>query len=405
MMGSDMVGREEIESALRAIRPFVHKTPVFYSRSFSELSGADVYLKAENLQKTGSFKVRGAFNKIRGVAGMKVIAASMGNHAQGVAYAAGILGKKARIIMPFTSSIVKQEATKGYGAEVVLHGENFKDALEFALSQKEYEFIHAYDDEAVIAGQGTIGLEIAEDVGEIDFLLVPVGGGGLIAGISAWYKSLSPGTRVIGVQTVSAPSAYRSFREKKLTEAMPASTIADGIAVGRVGEKTLQIMRSSVDDVILVDEGPIATAILLFLERKKLVLEGAGAVPLAALMENRERFKGKRVVLVISGGNIDFTLIDRIIHKGLVSSGRMGIFEVAVDDIPGRLHVLTGIIAGRRGNILNVVHDRLAPDLPVGKTRLTFTVEIRGKAHLEEILEDLKKRGCEVGRSSYPSAG
>ena len=364
-----------------------------------------MYLKAENLQKTGSFKVRGAFNKIRGVAGMKVIAASMGNHAQGVAYAAGILGKKARIIMPFTSSIVKQEATKGYGAEVVLHGENFKDALEFALSQKEYEFIHAYDDEAVIAGQGTIGLEIAEDVGEIDFLLVPVGGGGLIAGISAWYKSLSPGTRVIGVQTVSAPSAYRSFREKKLTEAMPASTIADGIAVGRVGEKTLQIMRSSVDDVILVDEGPIATAILLFLERKKLVVEGAGAVPLAALMENRERFKGKRVVLVISGGNIDFTLIDRIIHKGLVSSGRMGIFEVAVDDIPGRLHVLTGIIAGRRGNILNVVHDRLAPDLPVGKTRLTFTVEIRGKAHLEEILEDLKKRGCEVGRSSYPSAG
>jgi threonine dehydratase len=405
MVGSDMVGREEIESALRAIRPFVHKTPVFYSRSFSELSGADVYLKAENLQKTGSFKVRGAFNKIRGVAGMKVIAASMGNHAQGVAYAAGILGKKARIIMPFTSSIVKQEATKGYGAEVVLHGENFKDALEFALSQKEYEFIHAYDDEAVIAGQGTIGLEIAEDVGEIDFLLVPVGGGGLIAGISAWYKSLSPGTRVIGVQTVSAPSAYRSFRGKKLTEAMPASTIADGIAVGRVGEKTLQIMRSSVDDVILVDEGPIATAILLFLERKKLVVEGAGAVPLAALMENRERFKGKRVVLVISGGNIDFTLIDRIIHKGLVSSGRMGIFEVAVDDIPGRLHVLTGIIAGRRGNILNVVHDRLAPDLPVGKTRLTFTVEIRGKAHLEEILEDLKKRGCEVGRSSYPSAG
>jgi threonine dehydratase len=405
MRGSDMVGREEVERAFRAIRPFVHKTPVFYSRTFSELSGADVYLKAENLQKTGSFKVRGAFNKIQGVAGMKVIAASMGNHAQGVAYAAGILGKKARIVMPITSSIVKQEATEGYGAEVVLHGETFKDALEYARSQREYEFIHAYDDEAVIAGQGTIGLEIAEDVGEIDFLLVPVGGGGLIAGISACYKSLSPDTRVIGVQTVSAPSAYRSFRAKKLTEATPAATIADGIAVGRVGEKAFQVMRSSVDDVILVDEEPIATAILLFLERKKLVVEGAGAVPLAALMENRERFRGKRVVLVISGGNIDFTLIDRIIHKGLVSSGRMGIFEVAVEDVPGRLHSLTGIIAGRRGNILNVVHDRLAPDLPVGKTRLTFTVEIRGKVHLEEILEDLKRRGFEVGRSSYPSAG
>jgi threonine dehydratase len=400
-----MVGREEIESALQKIRPFVHKTPVFYSRSFSELSGAEVYLKAENLQKTGSFKVRGAFNRIQGVAGGKVIAASMGNHAQGVAYAAGILGKKARIIMPFTSSIVKQEATKGYGAEVVLHGENFSDALEFALSQTEYEFIHAYDDDAVIAGQGTIGLEIAEDVRDIDFLLVPVGGGGLIAGISAAYKSLSPETRVIGVQTVSAPSAYLSFKGKKVTEARPTATIADGIAVGRVGEKTFQVMRSTVDDMISVEEEPIATAILLFLERKKLVVEGAGAVPLAALMENKGRFKGKRVVLVISGGNIDFTLIDRIIHKGLVSSSRIGIFEVAVDDIPGRLHSLTGVIAARRGNILDVVHDRLASDLPVGKTRLSFTVEIRGRAHLEEILEDLKKRGFEVGKGSYRSAG
>lgn len=395
-----MVEIADIQSALRRIHAFVHKTPVFYSRSFSELSGADVYLKAENLQKTGSFKVRGAFNKLQEVRGEKVIAASMGNHAQGVAFAANSLGKKARIVMPFISSIVKQEATRGYGAEVVLHGESFKEALDFALSQKDYEFIHAYDDEAIIAGQGTVGIEIMEDVRDIDFVIVPVGGGGLIAGISTACKSLSPGTRVIGVQTASASSAYRSFREKRVNESIPSTTIADGIAVGRVGDRTFEIMSRNVDDMILVDEGPIAMAILLFLERKKLVVEGAGAVPLAALMENKERFKGKRVVLVTSGGNIDFTLIDRIIHRGLASSGRIGVFEVAVDDIPGRLHSLTGIIAAQRGNILNVVHDRLAPDLPVGRTRLMFTVEIKGKAHLDEILEDIKKRGFEVRRSN-----
>jgi len=394
-----MVEIADIQSALRRIQPFVHKTPIFYSRSFSELSGAEVYLKAENLQKTGSFKVRGAFNKIQEIRGKKVIAASMGNHAQGVAFAAGNLGKQARVIMPFTSSIVKQEATRRYGAEVVLHGESFKEALDFALSQKDHEFIHAYDDEAIIAGQGTIWIEIMEDVRDIDFVIVPVGGGGLIAGISTVCKSLSPATRVIGVQTMSASSAFRSFREKQVIENIPSATIADGIAVGRVGDSTFEIMRRNVDDMILVDEGAIAMAILLFLERKKLVVEVAGAVPLAALMENKERFRGKRVVLVISGGNIDFTLIDRIIHRGLASSGRVGVFEVSVDDIPGRLHFLTGIIAAHRGNILNVVHDRLAPDLPVGQTRLVFTVEIRGKAHLEEILEDLEKRGFELRRS------
>jgi threonine dehydratase len=400
-----MVEIDDIRRALGKIRQYVHKTPLIYSRSFSDLSGAEVYLKAENLQKTGSFKVRGAFHKIQEVKGGKVIAASMGNHAQGVAFAAGTLGMEARIIMPFTSSIVKQEATRGYGAEVVLHGESFQEALDFALSQRDFEFIHAYDDEAIIAGQGTVGVEILEDISDIDCVLVPVGGGGLIAGVSTACRSLAPGTRVIGVQTASASSACLSFREKRVREIIPSHTIADGIAVGRVGEKTFETMLRNVDDMILVDEGPIAMAILLFLERKKLVVEGAGAVPLAALMENRERFRGKRIVLVISGGNIDFSLIDRIIHKGLVTSGRIGVFEVAVDDVPGRLHFLTGIIAAQKGNILNVVHDRLASDLPVGMTRLTFTVEIRGRGHFGEILEELKRKGFEVRGSDYPSSG
>jgi threonine dehydratase len=307
-----------------------------------------------------------------------------------------MLGLHAKIVMPLTAPIVKEEATRGYGAEVLRVGESFEDALKFALSQKDYTFIHAFDDDGIIAGQGTVGIEILEDMKDIDFILVPVGGGGLVSGISVAVKEQYPKTTVIGVQTESAPSAYTSFREKTLTERAPLPTLADGIAVGRVGEKTIQIMNRYVDDMLLVQEDSIAMAILLFLERKKLVVEGAGAVPLAALIENKERFRGKRVVLVVSGGNIDFTLIDKIIHKGLVSSGRIGVFEVTVDDIPGSLHVLTGVIASERGNVLNVVHDRIAGDLPVGKTRVVFTIETRGGGHLDEILARLTSKGFEV---------
>jgi threonine dehydratase len=386
----------DIRNAAENIRPFIHRTPLIHSSSFSRITGAQVYLKAENLQKTGSFKVRGAFSRMASLRDGKVIAASMGNHAQGVAYAAGKLGLHARIVMPVTAPIVKEEATRGYGAEVVLHGESFREALEYALIQKDYLFIHAFDDEGVIAGQGTVGLEIMEEMKDADVVLVPVGGGGLVAGISVAVKAVSPETEVIGVQTESAPSAYLSFRGKKITEKVPLPTLADGIAVGRVGEKASEIMNRYVDDITLVKEDSIAMAILLFLERKKLVVEGAGAVPLAALLENKERFRGKKVALVVSGGNIDFTLIDKIIHKGLVSSGRIGVFEVTVDDVPGSLHALTGVVASVRGNILNVVHDRLSGDLPVGKTRVVFTVETRGEEHLEEIISLLAARGFGV---------
>jgi threonine dehydratase len=393
-----MVNLKDIQDALKNIQPFVHKTPLIYSNSFSKLIGAEVYLKAENLQKTGSFKVRGAFNKLTGVKGGRVIAASMGNHAQGVAFAANALGIHAKIVMPVTSPIVKQEATKSYGAEVVLHGETFSDALVHALSQKDYTFIHAFDDEKVIAGQGTIGIEIIEDLKDIDFVIIPVGGGGLISGIAAAVKALSPQTRIIGVQTESATSAYDSFKSKKISDKIPLPTLADGIAVGRVGEKTFEIMNKYIDEVLLVKEDSIAMAILLFLERKKLVVEGAGAVPLAALIENKDKFKGKKIVLIVSGGNIDFTLIDRIIHKGLVTSGRIGVFEVVVDDIPGSLHFITGIISSHKGNILNVVHDRLAGDLPVGKTKVVFTVEVKGMEHLDEILFEFEAKGFGVRR-------
>ncbi len=390
-----MLTLTDIQKALENIKDHIHKTPLIYSNSFSKMTGAEVFLKAENLQKTGSFKVRGAFNKMVHIKG-KVIAASMGNHAQAIAFAAGKIGIHAKIVMPITAPIVKEEATKGYGAEVILYGKSFKEALDYALSQKDYTFIHAFDDKEVIAGQGTIGIEIIEDLKDIDIIFVPVGGGGLISGISTAIKTSSLKTKIIGVQTESATSAHVSFMEKKISEKPPLPTLADGIAIGRVGDKTIEIMNKYVDDIIFVREDSIAMAILLFMERKKLVVEGAGAVPLAALLENREKFVGKRIVLVISGGNIDFTLIDRIIHKGLVKSGRIGVFEITADDVPGSLHSLTGVIASHRGNILEVVHNRLEGDLPVGKTRVVFTVEVRSKEHLDEILLDLRGKGFGV---------
>jgi threonine dehydratase len=395
-----MVTIDDIHLARRDIARFIHKTPLIHSNSLSNLSGAEVYLKLENLQKTGSFKVRGAFNKLLAMRDEKVIAASMGNHAQAVAYAAGKLGKKAAIVMPETAAIVKQEATRGYGAEVILHGEKFNDALDFALSRRDAVFIHPFDDDAVIAGQGTAGLEIVEDLRDIDAVLVPVGGGGLIAGIAAAIKAMSPRTRMIGVQAEAATSACVSFGEHSVCDRVPGNTIADGIAVGRVGERTLALMQKYVDGMLTVPEDPIARAILLFLERKKLVVEGAGAVPLAALLEHKEEFRGQRVVLVVSGGNIDFTLIDRIILKGLITSGRIGVFSVIVDDVAGSLHAVTGIIGARKANILNVAHDRATADIPIGKAKVVFTVEVRGKGHLAEVFASLRDKGFEVPREA-----
>ena len=387
---------EDIRKAAEVIGVFVHRTPLIHSNSFSAMTGAEVYLKAENLQKTGSFKVRGAFNKLNSPGIKNVIAASMGNHAQGVAYAAAQLGIHAKIVMPLSASIVKQEATKGYGAELVLHGDSFQEALQYARSQKGQVFIHAFDDEKIISGQGTIGLEIARDLKDIDAVIVPVGGGGLISGIAIALKELSPRTEIIGVQSTSAVSAYKSYMDKKIQESVPSSTLADGIAVGKVGDITFGLIEKYVDDMVLVDEDSIARAILLFLERKKLVVEGAGTVPLAAVLGDKERFRGRRVVLVVSGGNIDFTLIDRIIHNGLVSSGRIGVFEVTVDDVPGQLYTLTGIIAGQRGNIHTIVHDRLSPGLSAVQTKVVFTVESRGKEHLAEIISAIRARGFAV---------
>ncbi len=391
-----MITLRDVEAAHQLIRGHLHRTPLFHSRSLSEMTGADVYVKAENLQKTGSFKARGAFNKMSHLARGRVVAASMGNHAQAVAYAANRLGMAALIVMPRTVSVVKEEATRAYGAKVELFGETFQESLDYALSLEGYTFVHAFDDDLIIAGQGTAGLEIVEDAPDLDAVFVPLGGGGFVAGCAVAAKEKAPRVHVIGVQAKAAPSAARSLKEGRITEVVPGQTLADGIAVGRVGEVTFPIIQRYADDVLIVEEDHIAMAILLLMERNKLVVEGAGAAPLAALMENGERFRGKKVALVASGGNIDFTLIDRMIYKGLLTSGRIVVFEVTADDTPGTLRMLSGVIAAHRGNIVNVVHDRLQPDLPIGKTRVIFVVETRTRGHLEEILQDIEAQGCAV---------
>jgi len=388
---SEMITIKDIRAGYQRIKKFIHKTPIIHSDSFSRITGAKVYIKAENFQKTGSFKVRGAFNKLSGIKG-KVITVSMGNHAQAVAFAGSKLGVKTKVVMPVTVPIVKAEATRGYGALVELKGENYSQALEYAKTQKDYIFIHGFDDEKIIAGQGTIGLEIIEEIKDIDAVLVPVGGGGLISGIAVALKSVLPDVKVIGVQTKSAISALLSLKRDKIVEFQPKPTIADGIAIGRIGELNFEIMKKYVDDIIAVEEGTIAMSILLFLERKKMVVEGAGAVPLAGILENKRRFHGKNVVLVVSGGNIDFNLIDKIIYRGLVQSGRIGVIEVVVEDVPGSLQALTEIIARNKGNILDVQHDRISKDLPLGKTKITFTIEIRDPEHLKEIFLDFKRK-------------
>jgi threonine dehydratase len=398
-----MVSLDDIESARRSIQPFIHKTPLFHSRSLSEMTGAEVYIKAENLQKTGAFKVRGAFNRMARLEKGRVVAASMGNHAQAVAYAAACLGLRALIVMPRTVSILKEEATRGYGAEVELFGDSFEESLEHALSMPGWTFVHAFDDELIIAGQGTLGLEMVEEQPDLEVVLVPAGGGGLVAGTAVAIKERSPGVQVIGVQAEAALSATASFRRGFISADVPRQTIADGIAVGKVGAVTFPIIQRYVDDMLAVKEDDIALAVLLFMERNKFVVEGAGAVPLAALIENKERFRGKKVGLVASGGNIDFILIDRIIYKGLLTSGRILVFEVIADDVPGSLQALSGIVAEHRGNIVNVVHDRLQADLPIGKTRVIFIVETRARAHLEEILRDVEAKGYAVRtRTSRP---
>ena len=387
---------KEIEQAHRRIRKPILRTPAIYSDTLSHLTGREVFLKLENLQKTGSFKIRGAYHLLSKLSpSMRrrgVVAASAGNHAQGVAYASSLLSIASTIVMPEGASIAKQMATQSYGGEVILFGRNTDEALHHArkLAEDGKFLIHPFDDEQVIAGQGTIGLEILEDVPGVEGIIIPVGGGGLISGIATIVKKKKPSVNIIGVQSVHAPSAFLSLKRKRVVEVNVRPTLADGIALRSVGEITFPIIQKRVDEIVTVQEDEIASAILMLIERKRLIAEGAGAAPLAALLSKSGEIRPRKIVLVISGGNIDVHLLDRIIEKGLSQTGRIVRFEVLLKDTPGSLAKLTGLIAQRHANILHITHERTAKEIPLGFSKVILVLETRGPEHIGEIKKGLK---------------
>jgi threonine dehydratase len=397
---------EEIELARDRIRGVILRTPMIYSDTISKLTGKEVYLKLENLQKTGSFKIRGAYNKLSQLShSMKkrgVVAASAGNHAQGVAFASSLLGIESTIVMPQGASMAKQMATRSYGGEVILSGQDIDESLAYArkLEKEGKSFVHPFDDEKVIAGQGTIGLEIVEEVPEVEAVVVPIGGGGLISGIATIVKKRRPKAKIIGVQAAHAPSAFQSWKEKKVVEVKVKPTLADGIALRRVGGITFPVIEKKVDEILTVEEDEIASAILLLMERKRVVAEGAGATPLAALLSKTGRIKRKKIVLVISGGNIDVHLLDRIIEKGLSQTGRVVRIGVILRDIPGALAAISTLVGQQNANILHIIHERAARDIPIGFSKVILVLETRGPAHIREVEKGLKERGYSLQRLS-----
>jgi len=395
-----MITLQDIHAALGRIRPSIYLSPCARSEHFSQSTANDVYLKLDNLQRTGAFKERGALNKLlsltTGERNRGVIAASAGNHAQGVAYHAGKLGIRAQIVMPLPTPLIKVSATRGYGADVILHGANYDEACEEALRRSQegsITFVHPFDDDTVIAGQGTIGLEIVQQVPDVEAVIVPIGGGGLIGGIACAVKETSPRTRVYGVQPSRLPSMKVAVAENKPVTLKAATTIADGIAVRRAGERTLPLVQKYVDDIVTVEEEEIANAILLLLEREKTLAEGAGASGLAALVNRKLSLSGKKVAVLVCGGNIDVTLLSRIIERGLVKDGRLVRLRVHLGDFPGALYRLTGILTQHRANIVETAYDRAYHGVNLGETAIDITMETRGPDHIAEIISALGAGG------------
>jgi len=395
-----MVTLPDIQAAARRTRDSIYLSPCARSEHFSHVTANEVFLKLDNLQRTGAFKERGARNKLlllnaeeraRGV-----IAASAGNHAQGVAYHAGKLGIRAQICMPLTTPLIKVSATRGYGADVVLHGANYDEAYEEAVRRSQAErltFVHAFDDDAVIAGQGTIGLELIEQHPDLEAVIVPIGGGGLIGGIACAVKESNKKIQVFGVQPSRLPSMKVAVGEGKPVTLNAASTIADGIAVRRAGDRTLPLVQKYVDEIVTVEEEEIANAILLLLEREKTLAEGAGAAAIAALLNRKLPLVGKKVAVLVCGGNIDVTLLSRIIERGLVKDGRLVRLRVHLGDFPGALHRLTSILAQHRANIVETDYDRAYHGVNLGETAIEITMETRGPDHIAEIISALGAAG------------
>ncbi len=393
----------DIERAGDRLRGVIHPSPLVRSGYFTRVLGAEIFMKLENLQETGAFKVRGAYNRLSQLSAEEkqrgIIAASAGNHAQGVAWASARLGITPTVIMPEDVSIRKLLSVKEYGAEVILSGAHYNDACTCATDlcvEKNKILIPAFDDPDVIAGQGTIGLEIADVLGNDAAIVVPVGGGGLVSGIAIAAKALCPGVRVIGVQTKNCPSTVRSLEKKTPFTVNMSSTLADGIAVNRPGDLTFAVIQKYVDEMVLVEEEGIAGAILNLMDKANIIAEGAGATPLAALLDGQISTKAKQYILIISGGNIELNTIDRILERGAVKTGRLIRLEVNVLDVPGSLHHLLGIIAHEKANTLHIFHDRLDLQNPIEVSRVILNLETRGHDHARNVVDKLRNAGYPV---------
>jgi threonine dehydratase len=399
-----MVTVDDVRHAHDRIRDSILLSPCSHSEIFSQLSGNQVFLKLENHQMTGAYKERGALNKILGLTREErergLIAASAGNHAQAVSYHATKRGIRAQIVMPLATPLNKVMATRRFGGDVVLHGANYDEACEEALrraSESGLTFVHAFDDDAVIAGQGSLGLELLSQTPDLDVVVASVGGGGLISGMACALKEINPRIQVIGVQSARLPSMKAALEAGHLVTLPVASTLADGIAVRRAGERTLPMVRKYVDEIVTVEEEEIASAILLLLEREKTVAEGAGAAAVAALVHRKVQCSGKRVAAVISGGNIDVGILSRIIERGLAKDGRLIRLRIHLPDYPGALHTLTGVLAEHRANIVETAYDRKF-GVDLGYSAIDLTMETRGSEHVENLLAALAGAGYQFER-------
>lgn len=394
-----MVTPKDIKEARKRLGDAIYLSPCAHSEALSRMTGCELYLKLENLQMTGSFKERGSLNKILQLSEEQkaagVITASAGNHAQGVAHAARLCGIRATIVMPETTPLAKLRGTRELGAEIVLAGSCYDEAYEKACELQDaysYTFIHAFDDPAIIAGQGTIGLELLEQLPDMEAVIVPIGGGGLIAGIATAIKAEHPDVAIIGVEAERLPAMKTSVAAKRVVPLRTANTIADGISVARVGEHTLPIVSKLVSEIVTVGEEEIAAAIMTLLEREKTLAEGAGAVGFAALMQQRiPSIKGKKVVVVISGGNIDMTMLSRIVERGLESDGRLSYVTVVVPDKPDSIVRLATLAAQQGANILHITQNRHAGEVELGETEVELVLETKGREHVAEIVKTLRE--------------
>ncbi len=389
---------DEIQKASRLRGNDIKKTPLIHSPTFSYMTGSEVYLKAEYQQKTGSFKIRGAYYKVKSLPAEEkkngVVAASAGNHAQGVAYAASIEKIPCTIVMPKSASPAKVAATRGYGAQVILYGKNYDESWAVARQISRdtgAAIIHAFDDPYIIAAQGAIGLEILEDLPDVEEVYVPVGGGGLAAGVLTAIKTGHPDVRVIGVQSSSFPAMYDSVQADRLTESGGQRTIADGISVRKPGKITFDVIRRLIDDMVLVDDSEIINAMFLLLERLKVVVEPAGAASLAYLLSHKPA-PGKKVVAILAGGNVDMYLLGQIVDKGLAAAGRLLKISILLPDVPGALKDLVDEISLANANIVEVFHDRLSSDISAGSAGVTLSLETQGKKNADLLIGKLREK-------------